>query len=153
MGQKRTKKTCKDSRQYQKETANIPNSNDREYPLWTFEDVDRDGEFKFDPARADFDAKNFLQKVISLSTMTWAEIIKQTHDNGKSKHHFLSSDSLSKEAKKRIAAKKLEDLTDQIFSFAFSNKLRVIGIRETDNPTFRVIWYDAEHKFSLIKNN
>lgn len=150
MGQKRTNKSH--SRPYQKETAKIPNSNDREYPVWTFRDIDRDGEFRFDTARSDFDAKNFLQKVISLSTMTWAEVIQQTHDNGKSKHHFLSVNSLSKEALKRIAAKKLEDLTDQIFSFAFSNKLHVIGIRETDNPTFRVIWYDAEHKFSLSKN-
>ena len=48
MGQKRTKNTRKDSRQYQKETAKIPNSNDREYPVWTFKDVDRDGKFNYE---------------------------------------------------------------------------------------------------------
>ena len=76
--------------------------------------------------------------------MTWDEIKKQTHDKGKSKHHLLSIDSLSKDAFERLKAKQLEEESDSIFSFALQNKLRVVGIRE--GRYFHVIWYDPEHK-------
>ena len=69
-------------------------------------------------------------------------------------NHFLSTNSLSKDALKRIKTKELEESTDYIFSFALNNLARVIGIRNPDSPEFEVIWYDAEHKFapSKLKN-
>lgn len=109
---------------------------------------DRDGLFKFDPSREDFNAQDFLLKMISYSNMTWGEIRGQTHDNSKSKHHFLSASSLSKDALERIKVKKLDEFTDCIFSFAFNNLVRVIGIRATNSPEFEVIWYDAKHQFA-----
>ena len=78
--------------------------------------------------------------------MTWTEISRQTHDNGKSKHHFLDEDSLSDDAIERIRKKHLEDKVDSIFSFALNNKVRIIGVR--DGAEFQVIWYDANHVFA-----
>jgi hypothetical protein len=83
--------------------------------------------------------------------MTWAAIKKQTHDNGKSKHHFLSANSLSKAAKERIKDKHLEESSDYIFSFALNNLVRVIGIRNPDSAEFEVVWYDPNHQFALSK--
>lgn len=78
--------------------------------------------------------------------MTWAEIRRQTHDAGKSKHHFLTEvDGFSYEALERINKLRLTEDTDRIFSFAFTNLLRIIGLREAEK--FYVIWYDAYHQF------
>lgn len=134
-----------------RQTARNSYSKDGEYPLWTFREIDREGLFKFDPNRKDFDAQDFMIKMISYSNMTWAEIRKQTHDKGKSKNHFLSTNSLSKNALKRIKAKELEESTDYIFSFALNNLARVIGIRNPDSSEFKVIWYDARHEFAPSK--
>lgn len=76
--------------------------------------------------------------------MTWTEVKKQTHDDGKSKHHFLSPQFLSPEAAERLKAKQLEEYSDSIFSFALDNKLRLVGIRK--NEDFHVLWYDPEHE-------
>lgn len=78
--------------------------------------------------------------------MSWSEIDHQTHDaKGKGKHHFLSAEGLSKQAKERIKAKRLEDQTDAIYSLALQNVIRIIGVRE--GATFYVVWYDPKHEF------
>lgn len=77
--------------------------------------------------------------------MTWADVKKQTHDKGKSKHHYLSPEKMSKDAQIRFW--KLPcfiECEDSVFSFAFDNLLRVIGIR--DKQFFHVVWYDAYHE-------
>ena len=140
--------TAKSNAPLVRQTARNSYSTDDEYVLWTFRKVDRAGLFKFDPNSKEFDVKDFLFKMLSYSNMTWAEIKKQTHDKGKSKHHFLSASSLSKEALKRIKHKRLEEFTDYIFSFALNNLVRVIGIRNPNSPEFEVIWYDAKHQFA-----
>lgn len=120
---------------------------DSNYPIWTFQNVDRDGKFAFNPFRKDFRSDEFVEKMVSYSNMTWQEISRQTHDNGKSKHHFLNdSDRLSKDARERIKVKNFEEKIDNIFSFALNNITRVIGIR--DGAEFQVVWYDANHEFA-----
>lgn len=113
-------------------------------PKWAFDLVDSDGKFAFDISRKEFNKALFLEKLISYSTMTWDEIMKQTHDDNKSKNHFLKYDGLSKEVKKRIDKKKLNERTDIIFSLALNNKTRIVGIKEND--VFHIIWYDAYHE-------
>ena len=61
----------------------------------------------------------------------------------------MDYDSLSKEARDRITALVLEEDTDRIFSFAFQNRLRIIGLRE--NEKFHVKWYDPGHRFCISK--
>lgn len=117
--------------------------------IWLFDWLDNDGTFAFNLNRRDFDSRDFLEKMIAYSNMTWEEISHHTHDNGKSKHHYLPSNGLSKDAIERIKAKHLDEHTDAIFSFAFQNLIRIIGIR--DGELFHVVWYDPKHEFYPTK--
>ena len=133
-----------------KTTVQAEASSEGQKVIFLFDRIDRDGKFAFDVSRADFDHKGFLQKVIEYSGMTWAEIRKQTHDAGKSKHHYLTEVSrYSSEAQARIVKLRLTQDTDRIYSFAFGNKLRIIGLREREK--FHVVWYDANHEFYPVK--
>ena len=76
--------------------------------------------------------------------MTWAEAKRQTHDDGRSKNHLLSIESLSKEAVDRFKERKLEDYSDSIFSFSLNNVWRIVGIREDE--FFDVLWHDPNHE-------
>ena len=114
-------------------------------PIWRFDWIDRSGDFAFNVDREDFQCHEVLEKMINYSGMSWQEIKSHTHDDGKSKHHFLNMESLSKSAIDRVQAKHLEEYSDNIFSFALQNKLRIIGIREKEY--FYVVWYDPNHQF------
>ena len=120
-------------------------SSDDMKTVWYFDLLDRSGKFAFDLTRGDFHHHEVLEKIIAYSNMTWTEIKRQTHDKGKSKHHFLDMSKLSAEAMERIEAKQFEEQTDSIFSFALQNKLRLIGLRK--NEQFHVVWYDPNHEF------
>ncbi len=138
-------KEVKQSKTTSKKTAvTAAVSSDRERPVWLFTNLDREGQFAFDTNRPDFDHKDFIEKMIQYSGMTWAEIKKQTHDDGKSKNHMISYDKLSKDAQDRFHSKRLLDYEDAIFSFAFNNLTRIIGIRKREK--FEVLWYDAKHE-------
>lgn len=122
-----------------------PNNSDTKYPIWLFTNIDKDGDFAFDTNRCDFQANDFIEKMILYSNMTWAAIKMQTHDNkGKSKHHHLSFERLSPAAQKRIRKLNLEEDSDTIFSFAFNNIVRIIGLKKEDK--FFVLWYDSKHE-------
>lgn len=113
-------------------------------PVFRFEILDRNGVYAFDLNRDDFNEHDFLEKMIAYSRMAWADIDRQTHDKGKSKHHYLKPyERLSKEARTRLSQMQLDDFSDSIFSFAFNNLTRIIGIRIDD--IFYVLWYDASH--------
>ena len=115
------------------------------HPIWSFDNIDTNGDFAFDLTRDDLNTDFILGKLISYSSMTWQEILRQTHDNGKSKNHELNLDRLSQKAVERIKKKHLNIDVDSLFSFALDNIKRLIGIRK--DATFQVIWYDANHEF------
>ncbi len=119
-------------------------STEGEKVIWRFDMIDRSGKFAFDLSRDDFRYKEILEKLIDYSGMTWAEVRRQTHDNGKSKHHLLNVEFLSREAYERFKMRNLEEYSDSIFSFALQNKLRIVGIRKDEH--FHVLWYDPEHE-------
>ena len=114
-----------------------------------FDKIDRSGNYAFDVNREDFDHKEVLGKMVDYSSMTWGEVKRQTHDDGKSKHHFLTPGSLSKGAVERLKAKDLEEFSDYIFSFALQNKIRIVGIRNGEK--FHVLWYDPNHEICPSK--
>ena len=131
-----------------KKTIQLLQSSENEKVVWVFDMVDVGGPFAFNTNRKEFEHKNFLDKMLAYSRMTWAEIRRQTHDGGKSKHHYLTEvERLSKVAQQRIKELRLENDTDRIYSFALGNKLRIIGLR--DREKFHVLWYDAEHEVYL----
>lgn len=57
-------------------------------------------------------------------------------------HHAIPIDRLSKEAQQRLAEIKQDDI-DEIFSFHFSGKRRIIGIR--DMSIVKLLWWDPDH--------
>lgn len=120
-----------------------------QFVVWTFQNVDADGEFAFVPSLKRFDAEMCFECMLAYSKMTWQEVINGTHDKGKSKHHYLAPQSLSKKAVDRINKKGFNDKSDSLFSFALNNKVRVIGFR--NGAVFQVVWYDAEHAFTESK--
>lgn len=115
------------------------------YPIFRFDMIDRGGAFAFDLSRKDFDHKLVLGKIIEYSRMKWTDILMQTYDKrNRSKHHYLKDASrLSSEARDRLRKMQQEDNTDALFSFALTNKLRIIGFRVDDD--FHILWYDPEH--------
>lgn len=121
-------------------------SSDGQKVIWLFDDVDKDGmfAFKLDRIEKDSNLKEIFDKLLDYSSMTWSEVKKQTHDDGKSKNHNLDVEKLSKDALDRVEFKCKEN-DDSIFSFALQNKLRIIGVRE--NNFFHVKWYDPNHQF------
>lgn len=143
------KSTKGHSQDIRKRTSTAVKSSDSRCPIWLFDKIDKNGVFAFDINAPYFNHKDFLSKMIEYSSMTWAAIKKQTHDNDKSKHHYLEYSKLSKDARDRIQNLKMSDLTDAIFSFAFNNTLRIIGFR--DNEYFHVVWYDRNHQFCPAK--
>lgn len=128
-----------------KHITNTIGSTDELCPIWCFDSLDMDGAFAFTYDSTSFQSRIILSKIIEYSRMSWSVIKRMTHDNCKSKHHRLPVNELSAEAKKRVRALVSEEDEDAIFSFAFNNKLRIIGLRE--GRMFHVIWYDPEHKF------
>lgn len=143
---KRTNRDRTENRNPKKTATEVVSSEDHKI-IWLFDKLDNDGEFAFDLNRIEENnqLKEIMSKIIGYSGFTWREAKRQTHDDGKSKNHCLSLEKLSPEARDRVIKLCLEDYSDSIFSFAFQNKLRVIGIR--DNEFFHVKWYDPEHRF------
>lgn len=118
--------------------------------IWMFDNPDVAGKFAFDIHREDFSVETVFEKLLSYSKMTWNEIAKQVHDDGKSKHHYIGDkrEKWSDEARERLKAKGLEEEYEAVYSFALTNRLRVIGIR--DGRFFHVLWYDPKHEFYPI---
>ncbi len=148
MAKQLKKVKAKRDKKYVKETKPVI-STDGENIIWLFDKIDRSGSYAFDVNREDFDHKEVLTKMINYSSMTWGEVKRQTHDDGRSKHHFLAPGSLSKEAAERLKARDLEEFSDYIFSFALQNKIRIVGIRNAEK--FHVLWYDPDHKICPSK--
>lgn len=128
-----------------KKLTEISASSSGLHPIWDFSRVDRNGPFAFNVGSPEMDVSELLNKIVNYSSMTWAEIMHQTHDEGRSRNHFLDPSSLSKDAKMRLSACDIGEDQDNIFSLALTNTKRLIGLRE--NAVFIVLWYDPTHKF------
>lgn len=124
-------------------------SSDNEIIAWRFHRIDKNGVFAFDPDREDFDRKLIFDKILEFSNMKWAQLKMATHDQSKSKHHFIGYESMSSIAKSRFDALKLNNDEDRVFSIAVNNLIRIIGLR--NNSFFDVIWYDPKHEFCPSK--
>lgn len=114
------------------------------YVIFSFRNIDRNGQFAFDLNV--IDCQNFVDKLINFSSMKWSDLVPP---DGKSHHHILSPSSFSDEAKERIRTKGFDKDSDNIFSFRLGNKARLLGIKYV--TIFYVVWYDPEHKFAPSK--
>lgn len=103
-------------------------------PSWRFSTVDTAGPYPWPVGEAK--ELEILQKLRQFDTMHWEEIEGPDH-------HSIEVGKLSKEAGGRLAAINQDDL-DEVFSFHFSGKPRIIGIR--DQNVVKLLWWDAEHE-------
>lgn len=103
------------------------------HPSWRFSTIDRAGPFAWpenDPVEL-----QILRKLHSFDSMEWSSI------EG-SDHHSIEVSKLSREAVARLQDLCQDDI-DAVFSFHFSGRRRIIGIR--DVSTVKLLWWDPEH--------
>ena len=71
MGKKTNQKNKVDVHKHTIKTEGY--SSDNKKVVWRFDMIDRSGKFAFDLNRDDFQYKDFLEKLIDYSSMTWTE--------------------------------------------------------------------------------
>lgn len=103
-------------------------------PSWRFSTVDLGGPFAW--PKGDGLELKILDKLHKFDSMVWTEIEGPDH-------HAIDVEKLSKDAAKRLAEINQDDIAE-VFSFHFSGKPRIIGIRDRD--VVKLLWWDPEHQ-------
>lgn len=106
------------------------------HPAWRFRRIDEAGPFGWTSVDDAAFRELLRTKLVEFESMTW-EKIKGKH------HHYLSVESLSKDARKRLEELKLDDFRESIFSFSLAGKPRLVGY--VVGNVFHVLWWDPEH--------
>ncbi|AQQ10494.1 hypothetical protein L21SP3_02329 [Sedimentisphaera cyanobacteriorum] len=104
---------------------------------WRFSTVDRKGPFAW-PKGQKKELK-ILSKLYDFDCCKWQEI------EGKN-HHYLSQESLSKEALKRLKETQKDDQVENLFSFHLNGKERIVAVRYLN--VANLLWYDPNHQVS-----
>jgi len=110
-------------------------NSDASYPIWRVSLMDLDGPWPWSLPAAKL--QDIQQKLSTFEGMTWAEIVGP-------RHHTLSTQSVCKKARDRLVELNQDDAADLLFSFAFSGKERLVGIRT--GREFRILWWDQLHE-------
>lgn len=83
-------------------------------------------------------------KLKNLESLKWNELEIETFGKkGKSKHHWVSTNSIIKEARLRLTELKLDDY-QEIFSIRLTGTNRLWGIRIYNY--FQLLWFDYDHE-------
>lgn len=155
MGKGKDKKIRGGNSSNKKDINIIPPQYELNNPVFLFNRVDRDGDYAFKTDRTDgedLDTKRIIDFLIHYSKRTWADIERDTHDDGRSKHHFQKDKTkFSKEANERIKKMQIDDEVNSgaLYSFSLTNKMRVWGLRYENR--FYILWYDPKHEVYPIK--
>lgn len=86
--------------------------------------------------------------LIAKENQTWGEIKKETHDDGKTKNHFIDIQRIDPNAQKILQDRNL--IEDRIFSLRIDNKKRLFGYLR-DDGVFDIIWFDPNHSICKMK--
>lgn len=93
-------------------------------------------------------SEKVLEELKSYEQMNWYEIIsKYSGRKNGTDNHFVPIINLSKEAINEL--KKLKYLSENLstlFSLRLNNLTRLYGIIDEITGTFRIVWFDNEHK-------
>ncbi len=103
-------------------------------PSWRFSTVDQSGPFRW-PCGEETE-REIVNRLRQFDSMKWPEIEGQDH-------HSISTDKLSKSAQSRLVEIGQDDVSE-VFSFHFSGKPRIIGIRDRD--VVKLLWWDQDHQ-------
>jgi hypothetical protein len=117
--------------------GNVPEVEEKR-PVWRFQILDFEGPFGWTRCASVDKLCEVVKKLGEREHMTWTQI----ESSQSQKSHFVDIDTLSKEARERLAEINQDDV-DQVFSLRLSGKERVIGIR--DRWILKILWWDPEH--------
>lgn len=78
------------------------------------------------------------QRLSNFETMTWSDILVV----GKKRHHTVSIDRISAEAKKHLRELRQYDI-DELVSLSLTGLERIWGIRQ--GSILRLLWWDPNH--------
>ncbi len=106
-------------------------------PRWQFNRFDVQGPWGRSLVEKTCLWETILPKVIAYERMTWGHI-----ETDRKHNHEVPVQNLSKNAQKRLAKLKLDDV-DSLYRFRFTGTQRLWGIR--DRETFIVLWWDPDH--------
>lgn len=115
---------------------------------WTFEDCLWEHEGWKDCKDLKFFSENILSKLQNLESQKWQEILNSSggkaegHGNN---NHFITGDKLPREEKITFIKLGYMENYEKVFSLRLSAKERLIGVVDMNN--FRILWYDAKHRF------
>lgn len=129
----------------QVKTQQKPESIDKCFPVWQFQQCDFEHEMWGWKHIDSEDMRKTLQTFSKLETMTWGDIKKAAGGKAKgngTNNHFLPVDGFTKEAKNRLYELKLDDV-DELFSLRLGNTVRIYGIR--NDRVLQLLWYDRHH--------
>lgn len=115
-----------------------------EKPAWQLSSIDADGKWGWKHIGKERWETKILPALVSLETMTWAEIEcasggrKQGNNN-----HFVPTSSFSKEARERLEEIEMDDL-EEMFSLRIQGRYRIYGKRV--HRVLQIIWFDFQHE-------
>lgn len=90
--------------------------------------------------------KEIYPKMKVFEAITWQELENETFfgkGKTKTKHHWIKTSRIIKEARDRLSEIKLDDY-DELYSIRLSGTNRLWGIRI--NNYFRILWFDFDHE-------
>lgn len=112
-------------------------------PSWSLDHIRLDGPFGWRSIPHD-DLIRVFNVLTHLAQEKWGGITTQSGNP----HHLVSLDQISDEAKGDLEAAGLGDV-DQVMSLRVGSWKRVLGFMELS--TMHLLWWDPEHKVSLLK--
>lgn len=107
-----------------------------QHPSWQISRIDEDGEWGWNKIGVDEFKSEVVAKIKNFESSTWAEILGD-------KSHEVSISQISKDAQKRLAQLKLEDI-ESLVSLRLAGRKRIWGIRNA--AVFKILWWDPEHE-------
>ena len=132
---KRKKIKIKEKFVSNKEVKFSPKSQPQRFS-WTYRVFDRQGPFKVKKGTK-VNLEDIFQKKKNFETLN-------SSDLGKQGSHFVSTQSLSKEAQKRLKFLKQDDF-ENLFSFRITGQQRLWCIK-LEESLMGILWWDPEHK-------
>jgi hypothetical protein len=108
-------------------------------PVWRLWAMDMEGLFGW--GRCAEHLLEIREKMCRYEQMMWREIEGDRHRN-----HFLSPESLSPEAQRRLVEIDRDDVADSLFSLHVDGEKRIVGWRV--GREYRLLWWDPDHRVS-----
>lgn len=107
-----------------------------EKPVWQLNTIDLEGPWGWSELTRDVILREIIPKIKNFESMTWNEILNRNN-------HEISVSDLSREAQKRLASIRRDDI-EALISLRFQGKARLWGIKISN--ICKILWWDPNHR-------